>query len=514
MMCGRNRQIPKPPLSCASWAEIRSGRCGEEVQWELNPETGVLSVFGAGPMEDYESEEDVPWYRGRELVRTIDLEYGVTAVGDRAFKGCCELTVVHMAESVKIIGVASFRGCKKIVKLALSNKLEVISPEAFWDCAELKIVYMPKSIRSIEGGAFGGTNNLKEIFYGGTPREWNRILISKACMHNDCLLGVTLHPTGDTNELGGSRGICEERENSRITDADRYGDILCKVRNVIEHGGDGRLHILVPKLYAERISSKTGDCTFVLFPQGKKMLIDTGVSECSGQAISVLKELGVKEIDYFISTHPHSDHIGGGMAIFNYLYENGGRIYRYYHTGYGNNMVDAALQQALRVKGEEMRSDITAGEQWMIDGVTIDILAPDAERRAFGTGAEEINNISLVMKFVYGQSSYLTAGDLYVRQERWIAQQYGDKLAADVTKASHHGLPTSNCREWIETVSPKIVLAHTDDVGCAKVIQRIYARGAEYYCTGADGMLWVSMDDKANYELKSQYDSVLHHRKF
>ena len=118
------------------------------------------------------------------------------------------------------------------------------------------------------------------------------------------------------------------------------------------------------------------------------------------------------------------------------------------------------------------------------------------------------------MKFVYGQSSYLTAGDLYVRQERWIAQQYGDKLAADVTKASHHGLPTSNCREWIETVSPKIVLAHTDDVGCAKVIQRIYARGAEYYCTGADGMLWVSMDDKANYELKSQYDSVLHHRKF
>ena len=507
MMNRKEWQVQKPPLSCGSWAVERGGQCGENVHWRLNPETGMLSIYGTGSMEDYNNACEVPWYRGRELVRKLKVEYGVTAIGDRAFEGCSDLVTVYMAETVQIIGERSFRDCRKIVKLPLGEGVQVISPEAFWDCAQLKIVYMPRSIRSIEGGAFGGKNSLSEVFYEGKVYEWKSVLISKACMDNDSLLNALVHADKWQQET------VERETGDCMTGTDRYDSIVGKVREAVKNGGDGKVHILMPGLYAEKINSKTGDCTIVVFPQGKIMLIDTGVSECGGQIANLLDDLQINQIDYFICTHPHSDHIGGAMAIFNYLYENGGKICRYYHNGYRNNVVEETFKESLRVRGAEIRSDIAAGERWTIDDVTIDILAPDAERRAFGTGAEEINNLSIVMRFSYGLSSYLTAGDLYVSQERWMAAAYGEKLAADVTKLSHHGLLTSNCREWIEAVSPKIAVALTDDVGCGKVIKRVRDVGAEYYCTGIDGMLCVSMDDKANYELVSQFDSVLHELK-
>ncbi len=272
------------------------------------------------------------------------------------------------------------------------------------------------------------------------------------------------------------------------------------------------MYILFPSLTIEGMSSKTGDCTFILFPRGITMMIDAGLPECGERITGMLQDMGVKELNYFVLSHPHSDHIGGGVAVLNYLYENGGKVGHYFHTGHQNKVMELAFQQYLRARGTEVRDDIVEGEKWVIDDVEIEVFGPDAERRVFSSsGTEEINSVSIVLRFAYGRSSYLTAGDIYLRQERWIAQQYGERLASDVTKASHHGLPSSSCIEWLNAVSPRVVIASTDDIGCAKVIRSIYQVGAEYYCTGLDGMVCVSMDNQANYQIMTQYDSVLHH---
>ena len=52
---------------------------------------------------------------------------------------------------------------------------------------------------------------------------------------------------------------------------------------------------------------------------------------------------------------------------------------------------------------------------------------------------ESVNNVSILMKFVYGRSKYLTGGDLYIEMEEKLAEQYGDLLKADVMKSNHHG---------------------------------------------------------------------------
>ena len=59
------------------------------------------------------------------------------------------------------------------------------------------------------------------------------------------------------------------------------------------------------------------DCSLLLFPDGKTMLIDAG-NRADGPKISqYLNNLDIDTIDYFVLTHPHEDHTGGAKDIFN-----------------------------------------------------------------------------------------------------------------------------------------------------------------------------------------------------
>ena len=71
---------------------------------------------------------------------------------------------------------------------------------------------------------------------------------------------------------------------------------------------------------------------------------------------------------------------------------------------------------------------------------------------------ESVNNVSILMKFVYGRSKYLTGGDLYIEMEEKLAEQYGDLLKADVMKSNHHGTYTSNGQKWLQTVQPNAII--------------------------------------------------------
>ena len=53
-----------------------------------------------------------------------------------------------------------------------------------------------------------------------------------------------------------------------------------------------------------------GDCILAQ-SEGHFMLIDAGENDQGDTVISYLNSQGVKELDYVIGTHPHSDHIGG-----------------------------------------------------------------------------------------------------------------------------------------------------------------------------------------------------------
>jgi beta-lactamase superfamily II metal-dependent hydrolase len=69
-------------------------------------------------------------------------------------------------------------------------------------------------------------------------------------------------------------------------------------------GGELRVHIL-------DVGPVNGDSILIVSPSGKTVLIDAGDTGKGKPVLEALKRLNVQQLDYFIATHPHPDHLVG-----------------------------------------------------------------------------------------------------------------------------------------------------------------------------------------------------------
>ena len=101
-----------------------SGYCGaenqkESVQWAYNESTKVLTIFGDGPMADYDgikTDTDVgtdndlrPWKPYLNQITEVHIEEGVTAIGNSAFRGMKALKKANIPASIRDLGDYIFR---------------------------------------------------------------------------------------------------------------------------------------------------------------------------------------------------------------------------------------------------------------------------------------------------------------------------------------------------------------------------------------------------------------------
>lgn len=335
--------------------------------------------------------------------------------------------------------------------------------------------------------------------------EWCRV---SGYLNSFCC-GKGTNPEDKSLTRGETAEVLAAYLASDASSTNRYHQILAAVRAAVKQGGDGKLYIIAPRLWMPDIKAKSGDCTLILFPDGQTMMIDAGYTACSGRIVSLLEDLELTHLDYFILSHTHIDHIGGAMAVAKYCYSHaGGYIGCYERAAYVSGTVEPEFLAYLQEKGVKIVTDVTAGTRWEIGGVAVDVLNPGPEYSQPCCG-EEVNNLSILMKFTYGASSYLTGGDLFCSRETELAASCGTALRSDVMKANHHGTYTSNSEVWLETVSPMVVLAHADDIGWTPLTERLADKNIVYYSTAFDGLLMVCMGDDRNYTVISQYDSEL-----
>ena len=59
-----------------------------------------------------------------------------------------------------------------------------------------------------------------------------------------------------------------------------------------------------------------GDSILISSPAGKTVLIDAGDTTKGKAVVEALKRNNIQQLDYFIATHPHPDHIGGAAEVF------------------------------------------------------------------------------------------------------------------------------------------------------------------------------------------------------
>ena len=147
-------------------ASAQSGTCGDNLTWEFDAETGVLTISGTGAMEDYNYITYASsWYNYSSSIRSVIISDGVTNIGDEAFSDCSSLTSVTIPNSVTSIGEGAFSDCKYLTSVTIPNSVTSIGVQVFYECSSLTSVTIPNSVTSIGKSAF---YNVLNIIYHGT----------------------------------------------------------------------------------------------------------------------------------------------------------------------------------------------------------------------------------------------------------------------------------------------------------------------------------------------------------
>lgn len=168
---------PATAADAISAGEYVSGECGFGLTWELNLDTGEMTIGGTGEeIDDYrsdsmftdESRSYAPWDSYRDQITSVTIGENIRNVGDCAFFGCSNLKSVQFASTVKNIGNHTFWGCD-LEELALPEKLTTIGDGAF-SGNPLKNVVLPDSVRYIGACCFDRNDQLESVTIGPDTR--------------------------------------------------------------------------------------------------------------------------------------------------------------------------------------------------------------------------------------------------------------------------------------------------------------------------------------------------------
>lgn len=281
--------------------------------------------------------------------------------------------------------------------------------------------------------------------------------------------------------------------------ADRYAEIFDPAIH------DGRLTARFLEL-TTRNDGKSGDATILVSPDGLVMLIDGGNPSTYPDVDQALKTLGITQVDYLVASHPHVDHIGTfAQLIYNYAV---GAVYTSeleYPTSHYNNYMQAIAETGTP------HVILSEGDSFSFGGhVLVEVFHPPAgieyPEGYPQNSTQFVNNLSLLLKLTYGDSTMLFGGDLYTSAERELVERYGDKLQADVLKVNHHGAATSSTKRFRDAVQPKVAVMMSDGIEDLRIYQSFQKLGAQTLVTSVDGAVLVATEGDGQYIVLNQYD--------
>lgn len=125
------------------------------ITWKLY-DNGTLELSGTGSICDSENSVS-PWNSYRSEITEININNGITDIGDSAFRSLDLLKKVNISESVVSIGERAFYECSSLTDIAIPESVTLIGGYAFYECSSLTDLTIPKSIISIGYNAFEGT---------------------------------------------------------------------------------------------------------------------------------------------------------------------------------------------------------------------------------------------------------------------------------------------------------------------------------------------------------------------
>ena len=238
-----------------------------------------------------------------------------------------------------------------------------------------------------------------------------------------------------------------------------------------------------------------GDATIWRFPDGRIAIIDGGPAGRTGQnntMVKVLKYMNCKQVDLLVASHPEADHIGGLAEVVE-TFDIGVALAT---STYATSQTFIYL---LEVSNEEKVHwwVVKVGEaiSGLSEGYSLTVLGPPATSSGWSSND---NSVVLMLK-VYNDNdedwlTLLMTGDIESRGEEALLANYN--LQAQLLKVPHHGSATSSSPEFINAVSPELVVITRPSAQergkyeyDMEILNRYRDSGAQVHLTGKDGAL-------------------------
>ena len=154
-----------------AFAADYSGKCGENLTWSLDVNTGVLTISGTGPMDNYDGSISRPWNSStiQNAIKSIIIEEDVTSIGNKAFESLDKLTSVSFPKSLTTIGEDAFSDSDALESVNISGNT-TIDYNAFKDCDGLKSVMLSGNTIVKGQNSFQYCDGLKDVIIGGNVK--------------------------------------------------------------------------------------------------------------------------------------------------------------------------------------------------------------------------------------------------------------------------------------------------------------------------------------------------------
>ncbi len=243
------------------------------------------------------------------------------------------------------------------------------------------------------------------------------------------------------------------------------------------------------------------DCSIIIC-DGKVMMIDAGTKSQNVKIKSALFVLGIDKIDYLIVTHPHDDHMGNAAELIReYNVESivMPRISKenQVDTLTFNNLINSIAKYNVNPM------TASSGERINLGRATIDFIAPFEQN-------DNLNNMSIVLKVTFEETSFLFQGDAEETIENQIVSSNID-VSSDVIKVGHHGSNTSSTVEYLEKVNPSVAIVSCGADNTFKhpnkqTIDTLEEQHIKTYITAYNGNITVTSDGESidvTYENKN-----------
>ena len=267
-----------------------------------------------------------------------------------------------------------------------------------------------------------------------------------------------------------------------------------------------------------------GDSILITSPTGKTVLIDAGDTTKGKAVADALKRNNVQQLDYFIATHPHPDHIGGSAEVFKAVkvlnvIDNGQKPAAPSSPAVSSvkSVPSASKKPVSQTKFfDDYKTAVSAsgahyetarpGTKYDLGGGSLlTLLAPSEPfftKEQMKTGGNEPNANSIVVRLDYGSFSMLLAGDAEEQTEHRLLTK-DLNLDARVLKIGHHGSKYASSADFLQRVKPSIAI-----VSCGAwnryghpaqpVLDRLKAANVKLYRTDLHGEITVTTRGGSN----------------